>query len=326
MSSVLTRSKIINAIIEEKIKTPSIKLKIQDICSIVKISRQSFNRYYSDLKPYINGEKPISELVNDNNEISSNQLLSSYQERIIELQNKLNLIEENYNKDIDKVKKSLTTSLMNSDLTLYDADTIRLQLQKQSLHNEKLLDKINFLQTELSKQQIRQNTESVPPTLSAKFEVLEEKFELICKNYADSNDIDTFENEKESAINHMVTKLNKFSANREVIVIVFMERYICSFNKFVKNYVFGSNTFHLFIRLPVHTRSELKLILKKINHQPEIHIYIPHSESEAITNTQRQFFFKNVPEAELLAADKPFIPSVQDGFKKVCQYRINQGD
>lgn len=62
MSSVTTRSKIINAIIEEKVKNPSVKLKIQDICSIAGISRQSFNRYYSDLKPYINGEKPISEL------------------------------------------------------------------------------------------------------------------------------------------------------------------------------------------------------------------------------------------------------------------------
>lgn len=326
MSSILTRSKIINAIIEEKVKNPNIKLKIQDICSIVEISRQSFNRYYSDLKPYINGEKSISELVTKVDDISSNQLLSSYQKKIIELQNRLNLIEENYNKDIDKLKKSLTTSLMNNDLTIFDADTIRLQLQKQSLHNDKLLDKINFLQAELSKQQIKQVSEPATTSFSAEHDVLDVNLELIPKTYTNNHDIDAFEEEKASAIDRMITKLNKFTINREVAIIIFMERYLCSFNKFVQRYVFDSDTFHVFVKLPVHSRSELKLILKKLNNQPEIQIYIPHSESETIIKTQRQFFFKNIPETELQAADKPFIPSVQDGFKKVCQYQINQGD
>ncbi|WP_111860224.1 hypothetical protein [Acinetobacter sp. CFCC 10889] len=295
MSSILTRSKIINAIIEEKVKNPSIKLKIQDICSIVEISRQAFNRYYSDLKPYISSEKPISELIKGEDEISYNRLLSSYQSRIIELQNKLNEIKENNRKEIANIENSLTTSMMNNDLTLYDVDSIRLQLQKQSLHNEKLLDKINFLQTELSKQQIRKVSESVTTSFSTKHDVLDENFELIFKNYTDNHDIDAFEEEKESAINRMITKLNKFSINREVIIIIFMERYLCSFNKFVQRYVFDSDTFHLFVKLPVHSRSELKLILKKLNNQPTIQIYIPHSESETIIKTQRQFFFQKYP-------------------------------
>lgn len=326
MSSVITRSKIINAIIEEKIKNPSIKLKIQDVCTIVDISRQSFNRYYSDLKPYMNGEKPISELIKGEDGISCNKLLSSYQSKIIELQSILNGMEENHKKEIDKIKYNTTTSLMNNDLTLFDADAIRLQLQKQSLHNDKLLDKINTLQNELSKQQLRQNTESAPPSFSAKFEVFEGNFELIFKNYKDNQDIDTFEDEKESAINHMITKLNKLSVNRKVIIIIFMERYLCSFNKFVQSYVFNSNVLHLFVRLPVHSRSELKLILKNLNDQTKIQIYIPYSQSDVISKVQRQFFFKNIPESELQAADKAFIPSVQDGFDKVCQYQIHQGD
>lgn len=215
---------------------------------------------------------------------------------------------------------------MNNDLTLYDADTIRLQLQKQSFHNEKLLNKIDYLETELSKQQIRQNIESITPTFSAKYEILDENLELIFKNYTDKHDIDTFEDEKESAINRMITKLNKFSVNREVIIIIFMERYLCNFKKFVQRHVFDSDILHLFVRLPVHSRSELKLILNKLNNQPKIQIYIPHSPSETITKIQRQFFFKNIPASELQAADKPFIPSVQDGFDTICLYRINQGD
>lgn len=326
MSSLITRSKIINAIIEEKLKNPSVKLKIQDICSITGISRQSFNRYYSDLKPYINGEKLISELIKDEDKTSYNQLLSSYQSKIIELQNHLNKIEENHRKEIVKIKDSLTTSLMNNDLTLYDADAIRLQLQKQSLHNEKLLHKISFLQTELSKQQIRQTSEYVTLPLSAKYEILDENLELVCKNYANNHNIDTFEDEKETAINCMIKKLNKISVNRKVIIIIFMERYICNFKKFVQHYVFNSDNLHIFIRLPIHSRSELKLILNKLENQPEIKIYIPHSPSDAITKIQRQFFFKNIPTSELQAADKAFIPSVQDGFDTVYLYRINQGD
>lgn len=325
MSST-TRSKIVNAIIEENVKNPSVKLKIQDICTIVDISRQSFNRYYSDLKPYMNGEKPISELIKGEEEISSDKLLSSYQSKIVELQNKLNGLEEVHSKEIAKIKNNMTTTLMNNDLTSFDADTIRLQLQKQSLHNDKLLEKINTLQNELSKQQIIQSTNSAIPSFSAKFEVLEENFESIFKNYKDTDNIDTFEDEKDSAINRIITKLNKLSVNRKVVVIIFMERYLCSFNKFVQNYVFNSDTLHLFVRLPIHSISELKLILKKLNNQSGIQIYIPHSDSEAITKSQRQFFFRNIPNSEFQAADKPFIPSVQDGFDKVCQYRINQGD
>jgi len=213
----------------------------------------------------------------------------------------------------------MTTSLMNNDLTSFDADAIRLQLQKQSLHNDKLLEKINTLQNELSKQQIMQSTNSAIPSFSAnsaKFEVLEENFESIFKNYKDTENIDTFEDEKDSAINLIITKLNKLSVNRKVVIIIFMERYLCSFNKFVQNYVFNSDTLHLFVRLPIHSRSELKLILKKLNNQSGIQI----------TKSQRQFFFRNIPNSEFQAADKPFIPSVQDGFDKVCLYRINQGD
>lgn len=326
MSSVITRSKIVSAIVEEKVKNPSVKLKIQDICAIVEISRQSFNRYYSDLKPYMKGEKPISELIEGEDEISSNQLLCTYQSKIIELESKLHNIEGEHIKEVANIKNSITTSLMNNDLTLYDADAVRLQLQKQSLHNDKLLNKINTLQTELNKQHIKQNIEPVITLSSANFEILEDNFELIFRNYIDKVDIDTFEDEKDNEIDHIITKLNKISANRKVITILFMERYLCSFKKFVERYVFDSETFHLFTRLPIHSRSELKLILKRLSCQLEIKIYIPYSESEAITKTQRQFFFKNVPELELQAADKSFIPSVQDGFDTVCQYRINQGD
>src|SRR5690606_29487886 len=101
-------------------------------------------------------------------------------------------------------------------------DAIRLQLQKQSLHNDKLLEKINTLQNELSKQQIMQSTNSAIPSFSAnsaKFEVLEENFESIFKNYKDTENIDTFEDEKDSAINLIITKLNKLSVNRKVVII-----------------------------------------------------------------------------------------------------------
>lgn len=326
MSSAITRSKIVNAIVKERVKNPSLKLKIQDVCATVEISRQSFNRYYSDLKPYMKGERPISELIKGEDEISSNQLLCSYQSKIIELQEKLRDTEEWHIKELAKIKNSITTSLMNNDLTLYDADAVRLQLQKQSLHNEKLIEKINTLQIELSKQQVRQNPESVITPLSANFEVIEEDFELLFKNYADNQDIDVFENEKESAIDRLTIKTNKLSVNGKAVVVMFMERYLCSFNKFVERYVFDSETLHLFVRLPVHSRSELKLILNKLSKQAEIKIYIPHSDSEAIIKTQRNFFFRNVPVSELQAADKSFIPSVKDGFNQVCQYRISQGD
>lgn len=326
MSSAITRSKIVDAIVKERVKNPTAKLKIQDICATVAISRQSFNRYYSDLKPYMNGERPISELIKSEDTVSPDQLLFSYLTKIIELQNKLRDVEKEHSKELASIRTNITTSLMNNDLALYNADAVRLQLQKQSLHNEKLIEKINELQIQLSNQQISQTSNLGLTFLSRNFEIIEEDFESLFENYTNHQNLDTFEDEKENAINRLIHKVNKLSANKQVIIILFVERYLCSFKKFVENYTFDSELLHLFVRLPVHSRSEFKIILGKLNKPVEIEVYIPDSNSELIVKTQRNFFFRNVPDFELQSAEKPFIPSVKDGIDKICQYKVDQGD
>lgn len=249
MSSAITRSKIVDAIVKERVKNPTAKLKIQDICATVAISRQSFNRYYSDLKPYMNGERPISELIKSEDTVSPDQLLFSYLTKIIELQNKLRDVEKEHSKELASIRTNITTSLMNNDLALYNADAVRLQLQKQSLHNEKLIEKINELQIQLSNQQISQTSNLGLTFLSRNFEIIEEDFESLFENYTNHQNLDTFEDEKENAINRLIHKVNKLSANKQVIIILFVERYLCSFKKFVENYTFDSELLHLFVRL-----------------------------------------------------------------------------
>ncbi len=326
MSSAKTRSKLITVITKEIVENFNTKLKIQDICESVGITRQSFNRYYSDLKPYMKGEKPINELVMNQSDISSNQLLCKYQSKIKELQDELEDIVKSHEIDLSKVKNSMTTSLMNNDLSVHDADNVRLQLQKQSLHSDKLKEKINRLEVELSKQYIDNNLKSSTTPLNDNFQVIDVDFELLFKNFSATQDIDVFEDEKEVAIDNLISMTNKLLINDKTIVVLFMERYLSSFNKFVERYAFNSEDLHLFVRLPVHSRSELKLTLNKFNKQGALKIYIPYSASDTVTKSQRNFYFRNVPETELQAADKSFLPSIKDGFEHVCQFKIRQGD
>ncbi|KKL56202.1 hypothetical protein LCGC14_2247780, partial [marine sediment metagenome] len=151
MRSEGTRTKLINVITTEITRDFNVKLKIQDICEAAGISRQAFNRYYADLKPYIKREKPISELVTTHGDTSSKQLLCKYQSKIEELQEQLYKVKKSQEEELIKVKNNMTTSLMNNDLAIYDADRVRQQLQSQSLHADKLKEKINSLEMELSK-------------------------------------------------------------------------------------------------------------------------------------------------------------------------------
>ncbi|KKM15082.1 hypothetical protein LCGC14_1699620, partial [marine sediment metagenome] len=64
----------------------------------------------------------------------------------------------------------------------------------------------------------------------------------------------------------------------------------------------------------------------KLNTKIAVQIFIPHSDSDAVTKLQRNFYFRNVPDTELQAADKSFLPTIKDGFEKVSQFRVRQGD
>lgn len=326
MSSEVTRTKLINVIAAEITNDFNAKLKIQDICEAVGISRQAFNRYYADLKPFIKGEKPVSELVASHGDISSKQLLCKYQSQIEKLQAQLEEVIKSHEEELIRVKNNMTTSLMNNDLAIYDADAVRQQLQSQSLHADKLKDKINSLEMELSKKFINDDTKPSTALVNKNYEVIDVGFESLFKNFENNKDLDVFEDQKEVAIDNLISKTNKFLENDKTTVVLFMDRYLCSFNKFVKRYAFNSEQLHLFVRLPVHSRSELKLILNKLNTKIAVQIFIPYSDSEAVTKSQRNFYFRNVPETELQAADKSFLPSIKDGFETVCQFKIRQGD
>lgn len=326
MSSEITRTNLINVIATEITNDFNAKLKIQDICEAVGISRQAFNRYYADLKPYIKREKPISELVTNHSDISSKQLLCEYQSQIEELQAQLAEKINSHEEELIRVKNNMTTSLMNNDLAIYDADTVRRQLQSQSLHADKLKDKINSLEMELSNKFINDNTKPSKALLNKNYQVIDVGFESIFKSFENNKDLDVFEDQKEVVIDNLISETNKFLEKDEATVVLFMDRYLCSFNKFVERYAFNSEQLHLFVRLPVHSRSELKLILNKLSTKIAVQIFIPYSDSDAVTKSQRNFYFRNVPETELQAADKSFLPSIKDGFESVCQYKVRQGD
>ncbi|MEF9673887.1 hypothetical protein QNM99_24045 [Pseudomonas sp. PCH446] len=148
-----TKQKLITLIAEHQFANPGKKLRIGDLSDQAGISRQAFNRYYDDLKPYAQGLKSIGELLAGANQAETSKLLKQSHTTLLGLTQQLALQKKQFELEKEKILTSHITTLMNDDLTLFSANEIQQTLARQTLHNENLLKDISNLKLELLKTQ-----------------------------------------------------------------------------------------------------------------------------------------------------------------------------
>jgi len=322
-----TEQKLIKVIAEHYLNNGIGKLTISSVSEKAGISRQSFNSYYKHLKPYVSGERQIGELLCEG---ENNNLLVKVQKKISELQNELQQIQEKHTKELEDVKARYITSLMNNDITLKETDEVRLTLEKQALHNEKLLNQKKSLEQELMLLKARSyNLQSSGENSSndgGEVILVDPDLSSVFSNYESTKDIDVFEDEKEVVLEKIIKRINKFCILDGTEVVIFIERYISNFNKFAKSYKTTGNGTRVLVRLPIFTRSELQIFISKISPIRPVTVYVPYCESEVVTKAQHKFIFRDVPDYEIEAADKYMMPSIKDGFEKLVIFRVKQGD
>ena len=285
---------------------------------------------------------PFEELVKTDNE-QSNELLTQCQKKLREFNAQLMAIKDEQENEIEKRLKKHITSLMINDINLNDSDKIRKTLESQTQHNDILTKKIQKLEQQLTLEKVNhvKSLKSLRKTFKNELNIvtvdhgLDENYGKYSKALKDKKDgqslkeiINTFEDLKTEAFDRIADRINKIcSSHNEVLVVLFIERYLSKYDKFVENYRTSYDGIILLVRLPLYSRIELKLFRKKIDKKCYVEIYIPQCDNEAVKNAQRKFFAQDIPDIERKSADDiPQMPLLKDGFDKITICSVQQGD
>ncbi|EKB1970472.1 hypothetical protein ACX07_05950 [Vibrio parahaemolyticus] len=329
MSSASTEKKIIQCIAEHYIGDGLRKLTIQAVSEKAGISRQAFNRFYKHLKPYVLGQKPIEDLIDNADDKLS--LLAKSQERIRQLSIEVENLRSKYSGYTKDVENKYITTLMINDSVLHETSEIRATLEKQTLHNEKLINQVQDLERELTVEKARSFSDKKSD--GARFGNEDSELILISPNlkpvfvnYLSTHDLDVYEEEKDAALDRMIKKIIKFSSVGEPQITLFIERYICNFQKFAENRQYIAGDPAIVVNLPLFTRTEIKIFKNKIPANLRVRVVMPFCDSESISKSQRVFNFRDVPDIEFDGADKVTPPTIKEGYDAVVMFKVHQGD
>lgn len=326
MNQNATRAKLVHIISEHHFSLPGRKLGIAELSDQAGITRQAFNRYYADLKDYAWGKKPITDLL-DESAPKATDLLAQSHVKLIQLNDQVESQQTQFEKEKEKLRNGLITSLMNDDIVRFDANEIRQSMQKQLLHNEQLVRQISELKLEAIKADQAKASASQPTAVQSVNKVALEPnllgaFAALHKN----EDIDAYEIQKSKALDEVRDKVNSLARTSDSTVILFIERYLSSFQKFVDDFRLAGTSQAIIVRLPIASRPELKLWISKIIKPTPVHVYFPVCDAAATVKAQRAFHFRSIPEPELYAADQ-FPPiAIDPSMDALCVFRVKQGD
>ncbi|WED22682.1 TetR/AcrR family transcriptional regulator [Vibrio sp. JC009] len=328
MSSEGTERKIIQSIAEHYLGDGMRKLTIQEVSEKAGISRQSFNRFYKHLKPYVLGQKPIETLIDNGSEYQT--LLAKSQERIRQLSLEVEKLRTEYTDYTKEVELQYITTLMINDTTLHETNEVRTTLEKQALHNEKLINQVQNLERELTLEKVRSLSESnengTSKVVESELIPITPNLKPVFANYLQNKDLDVYEDEKDTAIDRILKKINKLSAIGSPQVTLFIDRYMCSFQKFTESRQYISGDPAIVVQLPLFTRTELNIFKSKILSNARVGVVFPFCDSESVLKSQRVFQFRDVPDIEFTAADEMTPPLIKDGYDSVVMFRVRQGD
>lgn len=329
MSTGETRRKLIQLIAKHQINFSGKKLTLSDASEQVGISRQSFNRFYKDLKPYLAG-KSIQGLLEKIDSSANNDLLLHSQKRNAELEAAVAKLELKHAEDLKELDDTYITSLMNDDIALFDASEVRQNMTKHSLHLDELLRKIDKLESELTKERMKQLSASgsanVKPNFAGKTVNIEPNLHQLFDRFHEYKDMERFDKEKDEEISVLTAKVNKLLKTAECKIILFIDRFFSSFEKFTRDYPCVGTATHIFIRLPVFSIMERKLFIETLEKNAGVSIYFPFCESDAVQRAQRTFLFRDIPPIEAEGADKAQAPTIKEGYSNICLGIVRQGD
>ncbi|MGX9219284.1 hypothetical protein ACWV27_12885 [Massilia varians] len=329
MTELDTRRRIVQVIVQHYLEGGEGRLTIQVASTRAGISRQAFNRYYDDLKPYVLGQRPAVDLL----EVAPNNLqlmLVKCQVRIHELQDEVSRLHAERDSYAERLRHDYISTLMNSDIALHNSVELGKTVEKQALHNDKLIKDIQNLKVELAlakaqnvardslniiSSEEQKNVVSFDPDLSIAF-----------RNYFRKQDVDVFEDEKADVIEKAVKKISKACSSGCERVVIFVDRYMCEFKKYYAYLIDQGLKDAIVVRAPLHNPVEIKSFVKKISAGLRVELHVPVCTSDIVLKAQRKFLFQETPAIEFDSADKMALPTINQMFSKIVFYRIEQGD
>lgn len=325
-----TRRKLIDIIADHQASYPSKKLPTGELSQRAGISRQAFNRYYSDLKDYASGLKPIGDLLANGSSVRTVELLNQTQATLRTAQHKLSRLEEKYDKEMQQEMESYVTSLMMNDVSMHGANEIRVTLEKQTLYNMELKKQLSHMEIELAR--AKQSSIFSPSVrrdgdgFNAEKIKVEVDLAKAFATYASTKSLDEFEDSKDVAVASALRTINKLAAEKRCNIVIFSERYISRFKLFFEKFQTTEQGLTIVVRLPIFNRSEMRAFLSKLAPTHSISLYIPYCESQSEINAQRGFYFGEVSKPEIEAADNSDTFLINQGFHKIVHFKVKQGE
>lgn len=321
-----TRDKLINAIVDHYSGLEGKKLNVTSVAKKIGVTRQYIHRVFDDLVPYIRGDEPFTDLIDDVAIGGQSELLEQALATIETLKEELSKLSSKHEKELKKAVANTYTTLMNSDIAIHEADEVRILMEKQALHFDKLVSDKKALEFELTTIKAKQLSKEIEKYVCSDVIVIKSDLKPVFKNLKKTGDIDVFEEEKDVAIERALNQVNGLPENKKVRIVIFIERYLCRLESFVSRIEKSAPEHTVILSLPVHSTVELNLYVKKIAGKGILSLWVPTLHNEVLVKAQRNFYFSDVPTNEFVSADRMSIPKLTDGFSEVTQFVVLQGE
>ena len=324
MSSQDTRNRLISLIKEHQLEHGLTKIQIGVLSERAGITRQAFNRFYNDLKPFSQGQSIAPLLVDDTG--ATQDLLARREHDLDQLRAEIKAMKIQHPKDIESAISRHLTTLMNSDLMMFEAKEMTATLENQSKHNEMLKRQLlgaqvknTRLTIDLAAHQILCSSTATRPVKNAK------NFLALTISFADinlkGNDYDAFEHAKDRQLDAHIKTLKKFPSPEKIEIHIFQERYISAFKNFCGGLPEKEGILIVAIQAPVFAQAELKELLRKLIGFASVTLHIPFSKSVASAAAFQKFNFREVPPQEFEEASKARVPQIDWGFDGIQVFR-----
>lgn len=306
MTSTTTREKLIDAIVDAYLAAPDKKLNVSDICTRADISRQAFYKSYDDLRRYVAGEKPIADLLrlSGKQELQS-EMLSHAHENIKNLHQQLEDVDGEYNKRLQAAISSHITSLMNSDLTVFEATYTQETINKQASHIDVLSKELTELKIENAYRTTSApaNKLSSPSGKPGKVLQLQADLSKAKESQKKHNNFELFQDEKIKAIESVINKIIGLGPSIQLHIVI--DFYLASADDISKLITHNTDDTVVHLFLPIYSELELKiLVLKRLTLESMPHLHVPILLTTSRRQLQRQIYAKGIPQDEIDDADK----------------------
>ncbi|AVF54847.1 hypothetical protein NP856_16890 [Pseudomonas sp. 17391] len=326
MSTADTEERLVSVICEYFLSGQKEKLTINTVCERASISRQAFNKNYKHLKPFINGQRKVDELLL-RQDMDAQKVIVQSQKLVRDLEIELQELRTSEFARFAEFENNVFSSFMTSDVLTHRAKQLTVELRKKALHVELLKRELDAKDVELAL--AHAHHEPPPPSKRAKnsdIHIFKPDLATAIASFSAESDQEAYLALKVKAVNAMQQKLLKLLRQGTIRVVVFQERYLCSFEKFIERNFSKNDESVAVVNLPLSSRMDIREFVQVLKGAVPLELYTSHCDSEATINAQRAFLFQGVPEFEFKALSRESLPTIQDGYDKVTIFRVVQGD